>query len=478
MLAKTFCGGRTYNGAKATIKYLLNKRVSEGTAKVLEGNSELTLAYIKQADKNAWSWSSGVLTFEETLTAEQKEDVISEFKKMMFPGMKEEQFNLLIVEHTDKNRTELHYIIPRIELQTGKAFNPYYVKKDLIKKDLFQDFINLKHGFSSHKDNPQVVPKKPTWTKKAKVADIRKAIDNALLPLIKNNIIQNRSELIYQLSEWGYELNRTGKDSISITDQNGKNTKLKGLIYGQGFENGLSGVAEKIRNGKKLTITGAERNISTVREELERNIKYQAEYNRKRYKSTAGAGGEDKKRSKYINKGTQNKESRGSKYGEEQNNTNISITEQKHDSIRTTAIKRIRKIRTATSSRNAIITGRINSYKTTKLTDPHSIAKRRQRTRFRRATQRGIVAVVSGLGEAFGYNYNRRISEVIRHVKKLQKEKSKEQRALEREIAQIAHAVQTVPAEKTEQEQEQEQIHSLLGEEIEEEFSPGIKPAL
>ena len=284
MLAKTFKGGRTLNGAKATINYLLNERVGQGTAKVLYGDSELTLNYIKLADMNAWSWSSGVLTFSEILTEEQKADVIAEFKKMMFPGMKEEQFNLLVVEHIDKGRTELHYIIPRLELTTGKAFNPYYVKKDLLKKDLFQDYINLKHGFTEWQDNRQVVPKKPTWTKKAKVADIRKAIDLALSPLIEANIIQNRSELIYQLQEWGYEISRPGKTTISIKDENGKNTKLKGPIYGQSFDDGLQGIAEEVRKSKEYTLTGAKRNLDSVRAELDRNIQYQAKYNAERYK--------------------------------------------------------------------------------------------------------------------------------------------------------------------------------------------------
>jgi hypothetical protein len=144
------------------------------------------------------------------------------------------------VEHSDKGRTELHYIIPRIELTTGKAFNPYYVKKDFVKKDLFQDYINLKHGFSQWQNNKQATPKKPRWADNAKKADIRKAIDTELNKQIADGIINNRAELIYTLQSWGLELRRTGKTYITVVDENGKDAKLKGAIYSKGFDNGFN----------------------------------------------------------------------------------------------------------------------------------------------------------------------------------------------------------------------------------------------
>ena len=77
MINKTFRGGRSYVGAKATIEYLLNERVEEGTARVLRGDSELTLSFIKYISrKNRWSWSSGVLTFSETVDDKTKLEII------------------------------------------------------------------------------------------------------------------------------------------------------------------------------------------------------------------------------------------------------------------------------------------------------------------------------------------------------------------------------------------------------------------
>ncbi len=140
MINKTFPGGRTYSGAEITIGYLLNERVEEGTSRVLRGDSDLTLAFIKYISRqNKWSWSSGVLTFSETLSDDIKLEIIDEWRKTFFCGLLSYQYNDLWINHEDKNRTELHYIAPRLETSTGLSYNPYFVTRDFHKKDLFQE---------------------------------------------------------------------------------------------------------------------------------------------------------------------------------------------------------------------------------------------------------------------------------------------------------------------------------------------------
>jgi len=133
MLCKTFSGGRTSGGAKSTIAYLLDDRVLDGTSKILSGDPDLTLKIIEHiAEKRAWSWSSGVMTFSENLSEEKLKEIIEEHKRVFMPGLSEDQYNSLYVMHKDKGRSEIHFIIPRTELTTGKAFNPYFIKKDFL----------------------------------------------------------------------------------------------------------------------------------------------------------------------------------------------------------------------------------------------------------------------------------------------------------------------------------------------------------
>ena len=291
MIAKTFKGGKTSTGARATIEYLLNDRVSQGTSKLLFGDTDITLKLISQAEKKQkWSWSSGVLSFEELIKdRDTLDNIINDFEKTFFAGLEKEQYNILWVLHEDKGRTELHYIAPRIELRTGLSYNPYFVKRDFIKKDLFQEYINLKYNFSSFRDSREIVPRPPKWRETAKKKDIRKEFDNALIPLIESGIISSRQELIYQLEEWGFELNRTGKDYISVVDENGKKHRLKGLIYGESFTS-WGEVEKKIERERVATSNGTSKDFEKIRTELNRIIGQQAHSNRERYSKKMGSG--------------------------------------------------------------------------------------------------------------------------------------------------------------------------------------------
>jgi len=170
-----------------------------------------------------------------------------------------------------------------MELSTGLSYNPYFVKRDFAKKDLFQEYINLKYGLSSYKDNREVTPRPPKWRETAKKKDIRQAFDDALLPLVEEGIITSREELIYQLEEWGFELNRTGKEYISVTDENGKNHRLKGHIYAESFTS-WGAVEEQIERERATVANGVSRELTAVRAELDRIIEQQSHTNRERYK--------------------------------------------------------------------------------------------------------------------------------------------------------------------------------------------------
>lgn len=397
MLAKTFKGGRTLNGARATIRYLLNERVNTGEARILRGDSDITLAYIKQAaKKQKWSWSSGVLTFSETLTEKQKDEIIEEFERVFFPGLEKDQYNLLVVEHSDKGRTELHYIAPRIELRSGLAFNPYYVKRDLKKKDLFQDFVNLKYGFTQWQNSENVRKVRPKWAKNAKKADIKKAIDDALFPLIEEGLIENRAELIMQIQEWGFELNRAGKESITIIDTEQKKHKLKGAFYGQQFDNGISGIREKIETRKRETAAGIRREIQPIKRELDKIIRYQADNNRARYKKAEIAHRSNRERDRNRSETvSEQADERAVLQGREtERDANRSTEKQDKrridDTDRSEAVRRVRSIRKRAESGTGYAAERVINYTTAAKTDFASIAEGQRERRIRRDFDKGI----------------------------------------------------------------------------------------
>ncbi len=293
MLNKTFSGGLTYQGAVNTFIYLLNERVSLGTARLLDGDVEITKELIQLAcSKFKSGWSSGVLSFEETISEDTMMEIIAEHKRMTFCGMSEDQYNGAYILHTDKNRTEIHYIFPKIELTTGKMLNPYYVKRDFIKKDLFQDYINAKYDLSSPKqENSRELVKtnKKNWA--TKKSTIQKEIDEAILDLVNAGVVQSRDDIIDFLRENGFEINRIRKGAISVLHDDVKRKdgsldpiSLKGAIYGEDFTDWGSLERSLEKEDKE-----ARRGVAELKAELDDRIQRQAKFNAERYKPRAGA---------------------------------------------------------------------------------------------------------------------------------------------------------------------------------------------
>ena len=247
MLAKIFKGGLTYQGAVAVIAYLLNDRVMKGLSKVVKGDSELTLKIILQASKKfKWSWFSGVLSFSEMLNKDVINSIIKDFERTFFCGMHQNQYNILWVLHTDKGRTELHFIAPRMELRTGKHFNPYYVKKDFGKKDIFQECINQKWGLSSYLDSQRLVyVNGPKYSGDKQTHE--EEIDDEILMLVNKGKLGSRRDIIDLLMDWGYELIKIGTNHIIIISDEGEELILKGQIYSEEFFAGLNLLEENVQ---------------------------------------------------------------------------------------------------------------------------------------------------------------------------------------------------------------------------------------
>jgi hypothetical protein len=67
-------------------------------------------------------YTSGVLSFAEAdLPAGQREKLMASFERVLMPGLDKDQYSILWVEHADKGRLELNFLIPNTELLTGSG---------------------------------------------------------------------------------------------------------------------------------------------------------------------------------------------------------------------------------------------------------------------------------------------------------------------------------------------------------------------
>src|SRR5574344_107552 len=232
MVVKFF--GNKKGGSTASIDYLLNERKSKGTDRILEVDEQLTrdiINYLNIKQKT----TVGCLSFEEkNISEDLKYKLMADFENMLLPGM-ENKFNILWVEHTDKGRLELNFVIPKIELETQKSLNPYYHKADLPRVEMWQDIQNLEHNFTNPKD-----PKKERSVEInshiKKFNESYEELNQTIQELVQKGQIKNREHLIELLKSNSIEVTRTGKDYLSVKLPDSKKArKFKGGIYEQQF---------------------------------------------------------------------------------------------------------------------------------------------------------------------------------------------------------------------------------------------------
>ena len=155
MLLKFFSRG-TGKGAGG-VEYItrpddpISKKLRNPAPEVLRnGDPAMTIRLIDDLDFKH-KYTSGVISFatEDAPTQWQQSQLMDDFEKHAFAGLDSDAYDILWVRHThtDKNRVELHFIVPMVELNSGKSLNiappgwQGYFKP-------WQTYWNLKRGWA------------------------------------------------------------------------------------------------------------------------------------------------------------------------------------------------------------------------------------------------------------------------------------------------------------------------------------------
>ena len=140
------------------------------------------------------------------------------------------------VQHQDKDRLELNFVIANVELQTGKRLQPYYDPVDRPRINAWKDLVNDR--FQLHDPNDPSNKRTlctPNDLPRAK-KDASEAITRGLMGLAEQGALKSRSDVLDALQRAGFEIARTTPTAISIKNpQGGQNLRLKGSIYEQSF---------------------------------------------------------------------------------------------------------------------------------------------------------------------------------------------------------------------------------------------------
>ncbi|HEE0005281.1 TPA: relaxase/mobilization nuclease domain-containing protein [Campylobacter jejuni] len=274
-------------GGVSSINYMLNERVKQGTARVLKGDEFLTREIIKSMSQKHKT-CVGCLSFEEkNIKEELKKELMESFENTLLTPAMKGNYNILWIEHTDKGRLELNFIIPKIALESKKAFNPYYHTSDSKRIDLWCDFVNLNHNFS----NPKDPRKEQTIQGSKKAKELFKdyeSLDKILHRQVADEVINSRDELIYFLKQNNIEVTRKGKDYLSIKLPESKKAKrFKGSIYNEQFT-GFTELREIRREKESRAREFKQRDIKAeldrIKPELDKLIRRKDEYYRETFR--------------------------------------------------------------------------------------------------------------------------------------------------------------------------------------------------
>ena len=223
-------------GGVGSLNYLLDKkRTQEGTARILAGDENLTRRLIRSMSQKHKT-CVGCLSFEESNIDESvKRELMQSFENMLLTPAMQGRYNILWVEHTDKGRLELNFVIPKIDLESKKAFNPYFHPIDLKRIEIWQDLANLEHNFTNPKDPAKQNTLQGSKKQYELIKDY-KALDELLHAQVMQGNIKSRDELISLLKAQNIEITRQGKDYLGIKLPDSQKAKrFKGGIYDEQF---------------------------------------------------------------------------------------------------------------------------------------------------------------------------------------------------------------------------------------------------
>ena len=278
--------------SKGCLDYLLGEDREREHAQVLSGDVELT-AQLIDSSPFAKKYTSGCLSFyEHDLSDQDKQQIMQNFEECLFPGLDKDQYQILWVQHQDKvnqdtgeTRLELNFVIPNVELSTGKRLQPFYAPVDLDRVDLFKQITNTEHSLYDPDDpeHRQLFLNKKNLPKDIK--DFKAQLHQRVYRAVANGEVADRQELVQWLELNQINVTRQVKNSISIENpyEGAKRPiRLEGEIYEQGFRATGEYRQEVQQRIEEYRGTASERYRVNVTE-YQRQLEHKSQYHSDRY---------------------------------------------------------------------------------------------------------------------------------------------------------------------------------------------------
>ena len=276
--------------ASGPLDYFLGKNRDREHAKILLGdvNEVAELIDCSPYDKR---YTSGCLSFYESdLTEADKAQIMRDFEKTLFPGLTTGNYRILWVEHRDKineetgeRRLELNFLIPNIEIESGKRLQPFFAKADLDRVDAFKKIVNYEYDLFDPDDpiNRRSVKIAQNLPKESK--EFKAQVHDEITLAICDDLIYDRKTLLDWCETVGFEVTKITKKQISIKNpETGRPEVFKGEFYEQNFRNTAKSTELKAEASGRYR-QRAEKRYQTCLERHEKLCEAKSKYHLERY---------------------------------------------------------------------------------------------------------------------------------------------------------------------------------------------------
>ena len=290
MIVELFKRGK--GKSSGPIDYFLGKNRDREHAKLLSGDLE-EVAELIDSSPYVKKYTAGCLSFfEDDLSDSKKKNLMAAFEKTLFPGLKPEQYRIVWIEHRDKENTEtgnkrleLNFLIPNVEITTGKRLQPFFAKADLNRVDDFKTIINHKYQLFD--------PDDPINRRSVKIAknlpqdkkDFISAMNTEVALAVTEGLVRDRESLKSWMTDIGLEITRITKNQISVKNPNNPDSKaipLKGEFYEQNFRHSEKS-AELKREASERYRQEADSRYANCIERYKKLCESKSEYHLERY---------------------------------------------------------------------------------------------------------------------------------------------------------------------------------------------------
>lgn len=224
--------------ASKAVAYLLKDSDSKGRARdavsILRGNPK-HVAKLADSLSFKYKYSSATVAWapEDQPTDQQIDEVLTDFERTAFAGLDADRYAMTAVRHDDGDSTHVHLIIARVDIDSGKSYNPappgkpsQHVTGWRARYDPLRDYYNNKYGWASPNDRSRWRHYVPPRYEQSQAAEARRdgrqlpssnrqAISDWVTHLVETGAVRDRDGVKSSLEQIG-TITREGRDYISV----------------------------------------------------------------------------------------------------------------------------------------------------------------------------------------------------------------------------------------------------------------------